>query len=239
MAIETKKHNFNTSWKPDNTLFKNNIHELISLYGVQSNFIFTNKMNKDFVLRDFSHFSSYQEAFEVFVLPEDTTNWTTDLQWDVFGLDNLRTISFFMSADTYNAISERFFENNDGTIINSLLVMPNGAVLEITDIDYDVEGGNNLFLFSDEKSVYRLVCKKYIASKQDEIIIKDDIETEEEVEIYKESGVTEVEYNEDEIADKVYKNLEDYFERLDGAKEEQDDEGKKISSSDSIFGNLS
>jgi hypothetical protein len=230
--------NLNKSQKPEVELLKNNIDEMINIYGVNCNFIYTNKMNKDFVLRDFSHFTATQDAFELYLLPEDTSNWQNDLQWDVFGLNNLRTISFFMSSVTYERIKETFGSEKFDGLLNSLLVMPNGAILEISDIDFDFEGGNNLFLFSDSKSVYRITTRMYQTSKQDEIDIKDDPQTSEIVEKTIEDGLLEIEYNEDEIINKSYQELEEYFSNLEDNKEEQDTEGQKISNSDSVFGSL-
>ena len=230
--------NLNKSNKPDYELTKRNIAEMINIYGVESNFIFTNKMNKDFVLRDFSHFVADQDPFEIYLLPEDTSNWSTDLAWDMWGLNNLRTISFFMSSDTYHNIENMFFTNEKGTIVNSLLIMPNGAVLEISDIDYDFEGGNNLFLFNDDKSVYRITTRMYNHSKQDEIQVKDDPSTEQKVQKTTNDGLLDIEFNEDEIAEGTFTNLDEYFSSLDDNKDEQDTEGQKISNSDSVFGSL-
>jgi hypothetical protein len=230
--------NLNKSNKPDYELTKKNIAEMINIYGVESNFIYTNKMNKDFVLKDFSHFVADQDPFEIYLLPEDTSNWSTDLAWDMWGLNNLRTISFFMSSDTYNKIQDMFFTNGEGTIINSLLIMPNGAILEISDIDYDFEGANNLFLFNDNKSVYRITTRMYNNNKHDEIEIKDDPSTEKKVTKTTNDGLLDIEFNEDEIAEDSFTNLDEYFSSLDGNKDEQDEEGQKISNSDSVFGSL-
>jgi hypothetical protein len=230
--------NLNKSNKPDFELTKRNIAEMINIYGVESNFVFTNKMNKDFVLKDFSHFVANQKPFEIYLLPEDTSNWSSDMSWDMWGLNNLRTISFFMSSDTYNKISDKFFINEEGTIINSLLIMPNGSVLEISDVDYDFEGGNNLFLYNDNKSVYKITTRIYNHSKQDEINIEDDLSTSERVVKTIDDGLLDIEFNEDEISEKSFEDLDEYFSSLDDNKIEQDTEGQKISNSDSVFGSL-
>jgi hypothetical protein len=230
--------NLNKSNKPDYELTKKNIAEMINIYGVESNFIYTNKMNKDFVLKDFSHFVANQKPFEIYLLPEDTSNWSSDMSWDMWGLNNLRTISFFMSSDTYNKISDKFFINGEGTIINSLLIMPNGSVLEISDVDYDFEGGNNLFLYNDNKSVYKITTRIYNHSKQDEINIEDDLSTSERVVKTIDDGLLDIEFNEDEISEKSFEDLDEYFSSLDNNKTEQDEEGQKISNSDSVFGSL-
>ena len=229
--------NLNKSQKNDVILNKNNIAEMINIYGVNCNFIYTKKMNKDFVLRDFSHMTS-NESTEIYLLPEDTSNWSTDLQWDVWGLNNMRTISFFLSDDDYQKISDEFFIDGEGTIINSLLVMPSGSILEISDVSYDFEGGNNLFLYPDQKSVYRVTARMYNNNKQDEIQISDDASTTETVTKTVEDGLLDIEFNEDEISDEAFTELESYFTSLDDIKDEQDQEGQKISSSDSIFGTL-
>ena len=229
--------NLNKSQKNDVILNKNNIAEMINIYGVNCNFIYTKKMNTDFVLKDFSHMTS-NKSTEIYLLPEDTTNWSTDLQWNVWGLDNMRTISFFLSDNDYQKISNEFFENGEGTIINSLLVMPNGSILEISDFSYDFEGGNNLFLYPDQKSVYRITARMYNNSKQDEINIPPDPSTTETVTKSIEDGLLSIEFNEDEISKESFDELDSYFTSLDNIKDEQDQEGQKISSSDSIFGTL-
>jgi hypothetical protein len=230
--------NLNKSNKADIELTKRNINEMINIYGVNCNFIFTNKMNKDFVLKDFSHFTANQDAFEIYVLPEDTSNWSTDMSWDMWGLNNLRTISFFISASTYNRIEEEFFENSEGTIINSLLVMPNGSILEISDLNFDFENANNLFTYPDDKSVYRITARMYNNNLHDNIQITDDPSTSEKVTKSIEDGLLDIEFNEDEIQEEAFTDLEDYFKSLDDNKIEQDTEGQKISDSNSVFGSL-
>ena len=229
--------NLNKSQKPDFTLTRNNNAEMINIYGVNCNFIYTTKMNKDFVLKDFSHFIADQDPFEIYLLPEDTSNWNTDLSWDMWGLNNLRTITFFMSADTYENIFNNF-DIKEGTIINSLLIMPNGSILEISDINYDFENGNNLFLYPDEKSVYRVTTRMYNNSKQDDIKTNDDPATDTKVTETVNDGLLDIEFNEDEIQEDAFNNLDDYFTSLDDNKDEQDTEGAKVSNSDSVFGSL-
>ena len=235
--------NLNKSNKKDYNLTKRNIDEMINIYGVQCNFIYTNKMNKDFVLKDFSHFTATQKPFEIYLLPEDTTNWNTDLSWDMWGLNNLRTVSFFMSANTYDKISEEFFDfvDNDyqGSIINSLLIMPNGSILEISDISYDFENANNLFTYPDDKSVYRITARMYNNNQHDDINIEDNPATDQKVTKVVNDGLLDIEFNEDEISEDTFNNLEDYFSSLDNNKNEQDTEGQKISDTTSVFGNLS
>jgi hypothetical protein len=226
--------NFNKTQKPEVTLFKNNIKELIHLYGVEINYVCTTKMNKDKVLNDFSHMVSNNETETIFLLPENTADWDNELQWNVFGLDNLRTLAFFMDSDTYDMLQERF----NTEIINDLLITPSRTILEITDIDYDFESGNNLFLYGDKKTVYRIVTKVYQSSKQDEIEIDDNPATDNEVDVNINDGLIEVDHNYDEIQDKAFQNLENYFEELSKKKEEQDEEGKNIVDSESVFGSL-
>jgi len=229
--------NLNKSNKPDFELTKRNIDEMINIYGVNTNFIYTNKMNKDFVLKDFSHFMASQDAVEIYLLPEDTSNWSDDLNWDVWGLHNMRTISFFISAKTYDRIFETL-NIEEGTIINSLLIMPNGSILEISDISYDFEGGNNLFLYPDEKSAYRITTRMYANNQHDKIEINDDPATNETVTKSIEDGLLDIEFNEDEISKETFGNLDEYFKALDDNKDIQDTEGQKISDTSSVFGRL-
>ena len=232
--------NLNKSQKADVNLLKSNIDEMINIYGVNCNFIYTEKMNKDFVLKDFSHFESSQNM-EIYLLPEDTENWGDDLQWNSFGLMNMRTMVFFMSSKTYENIENMIkFENQNPeniTIVNSLLIMPNKTILEITDISYDVPGGNNLFILPDDKSAYRITTKVYSNNLQDNIEIEDDPSTTEKVTKTINDGLLDIEFNEDEISKETFEDLDTYFQSLD-EKTIQDSEGQKISNSDSVFGSL-
>lgn len=227
--------NLNRSNKNDYKLKERQIKEMISIYGVEADYLYTKKMNVDSVLRDFSHLTMEKgDSIKVTLLPESQEGWEGEQNWDLFGLHNQRTVNFFVAKDTVDEISERY-DNKYAGIINSLIVLPSGTILEITDMVTEVEGVNNLFTYKDEISVYRFNTKVYYNSQQNEIDTENI--TTEDVDAPK--GI-EIDYNDPEVdQEQSFDDLDDYFNALDGKKTKQDIEGQNISSSDSVFGSLS
>lgn len=226
--------NLNRSEKNDYKLKERQIKEMISIYGVVVDYMYTEKMNVDAILKDFSHLTMKKgDSIKIDLLPEDTAGWEGDLQWDMFGLHNQRTISFFIAKDTVDEISERY-ENKYSGIINSLIVLPSGTILEITDMVSQVEGVNNLFTYSDNIAVYRLNTKVYYNSKQNVIDAKNITTAGIDVP----NGV-EIDYRDPEVdSEQSFDDLDDYFNSLEDVKEERDIESQKVSNSDSVFGSL-
>ena len=75
---------------------------------------------------------------------------------------NLESINLFFSRKTINKIfvdidSGKGFED----ILGNILVLPNNRIVEITNIEFEVPGINNLFTNNDQKNVYKFSCKTY------------------------------------------------------------------------------
>lgn len=226
--------NLNRSSKPDYDLKTKQIKEMISIYGVEVDYLYVKKMNVDSVLKDFSHLTMEKDdSIKITILPENSEGWDGDLQWDIFGLHNQRTISFFVAKDTVDEISERY-ENKYSGITNSLIVLPSGTILEITDVVHQTEGINNLFTYSNDIAVYTFNTKVYYNSQQNEVDTEN-IVTED---IVSPDGIEE-DYESPKVSqEQSFSDLDDYFNSLEDSKEEQDVEGQTISSDDSVFGNL-
>jgi len=230
--------NLNRTQSADYTLKNNHINELIKIYGVEADFIFTEKVNADKVLMDFSHMKSDKNTLKILLLPEESENWGGSSQWDAFGLNNLRTMSFFISSKTINEMFDKYSVSNYKEYINSLVVLPNKSFLEITDIEAEVDGINNLYTYSDEKSVYRVTAKAYTHNKQDEI---EHSSTDTEAITIDDTtipGIKMVDYSDDKIIDDSSMDLDEFFNSLEEDKVTQDTEGTEISNSDGVFGSL-
>ena len=237
--------NLNRTHNNDYALKTNHIKEMISMYGVECDFLFTEKMNKDKILMDFSHMKSDKNTTKITILPEESEQWGGGSQWDMFGLNNLRTMPFFISAEQIEDLIEKYKDsypnqplNNYKALINSLMVLPNGSFIEVTDIEAEVEGINNLYAYDDEKSVYRLVTRAYNNSRNDEIEHSSNDTEKTTIDTDTIPGIQMVEFSEDKIIDESMENLDEFFKSLDDGKEIQDTEGEKISNSDSVFGSL-
>ncbi len=209
--------NLNRSANPDYKLKENHIEELINIYGVECDYVFTSKENQDKIMRDFSHLKT-GDSKKVMLLPEEMVSFEEDLNWDMFGLNNMRSMHLFISKRSmYNLFPEWSFDAHAKDIVNSLVVFPSGAIMEIADITTTGEGINNLFTYNDEESVYRLSMKNYYSSQQD--TVEEDAEQSEEVQ-------------------ETFDDLDSYFDSLDNVKDNQEVEGVEIVDTDSIFGSL-
>lgn len=231
--------NFNRTQSPDYQLKGNLIHEMISLYGVEVDYLFVTKMNVDGVLKDFSHLKQSGDSKKILLLPEETANWEGDLAWDIFGMNNLRTVNFFVSRQSLLSLYEDFDGLNTAkSIINSLIVLPSGTIMEITDMKDDPETGNNLFTYADNKSVFLLATKVYNNSQQNDINVESTGEPKTTKDSSKSPEDDYIEYSDTEIQADSFDDLDEYFKSLDNTKYNQNIDGDEINNSDSVFGSL-
>ena len=100
----------------------------------------------------------------------------------------------------------------DFHLVGHLLVLPSGKILEITDQKYNVPGINNLYTTKNNKSVYKVTYIPYQHKLINELDPMD-LSTE---------GSSEQEVN--SLVPNL--SLEDYFEELKQAKEDQDFEAE-------------
>lgn len=209
--------NLNRSTNPDYTLKENQIEEVINIYGVECDYVYTSKENQDKIMRDFTHLKT-GDSEKVMLMPEDMVAFEEDLNWDMFGLNNMRTMHLFISKKTmFKLFPEWSFNKFAKDIVNSLVIFPSGAIMEIADITTTGEGINNLFMYNDAESVYRLSMRNYYASQQNTV---------------------EEEAVQSEEVEETFEDLDSYFSSLDGVKQEQDEESIGVSNSDSLFGSL-
>ena len=157
--------NFNFSNQPDYSLNSSMINEVINLYGVLTKFMVVLKINRDdTVFGDYSHLKSDgSKIFDLYALPEVMEEWTQEnYGFSEFGFVNSDSIGLFVSRKDMERIYQNFDEGKGfKDIIGNLLVLPNNRILEITDIEHEVPGMNNLFTQNDIKTVYKLSCRTY------------------------------------------------------------------------------
>jgi len=243
--------NLNRNNHPDYILKNRQINELINMYGVECDLLFTERVNIDNVLKDFSHLKlSEGDSKKVYLLPEDPNGFDGSYNWNLFGLQNNLVINFFISNESVESVlseKEKTIKDVYAFLTNKLITLPNGLILEITDVSSLVEGVNNLFLYKDIKSVYKLTTKVYYNSKQNEMEYdkdkKDSLDTLKQNQEQLDSEAPKVDYQEEPETDNYegsFEDLDSYFKSLDENNEEFKEE-KKIQSginSDNVFGSL-
>lgn len=176
--------NFNFSNQPEYTLNTQLTTEMLSLYGVLTKFVKTEKINFDMnVFGDYSHMkTNNSDVYDIYMLPENTEDWDTESYgFNNMGLTNFDNITLFASKSSFDGIAEI------QQIVGNLIVFPNNKIMEITDADPTVPGVNNLFTYSNEKNVYRLTCKPYnfkIVNEIDQQSISPDQTNYESLDVY-------------------------------------------------------
>jgi hypothetical protein len=228
--------NLNISRKVDYSLTENNIDELISIYGIKCKFLFSEKINKDTVFRDFSHFKVNKDYKDIYLMPEDAENWEGDVTYNLFGPFNQWTQHLFISKKTIYELYPDFLETGRHNLVNSLIVTPSSTLLEITHVESFGVGINNLWGYADQPSSYKMTVKIYDHNIADQGTrdIKDTIQLEE-----KGQGTTIHEYNEPIDTSEIDK----FFNTLDEFKTEIDNTSTEnitgANDTNSPFGNLS
>ncbi len=225
--------NLNVSRKPEYSLNENMIDEVISMYGLQCKWLYSEKINVDWVFNDFSHFKIEEDYKDIIIMPETSENWDGDDVFNSFGFFNQQTTNLFMSKATLLGLYPDFLENT-GTraiAVNSLLITPSSTILEVTHIESFAEGISNLWGYADNPSSYKLTCKVYTNNLSDENITKIDDSIP-----FEEGPDGEIFSHEEPINTE---HIDDFFNDLTIIKDKQDKEGSKISKTGGVFGPLS
>lgn len=192
-------YNFNINAAPDYDLHTELIDEVINLYGVMTKFLVVQKLNNDDIV--FGDYSSIKtdnsKIFDVYMLPETSESWDNNgYNFSEFSLLNNDSTSVFVSKNSVENIIKLEFKE----LYGNLVVMPNNKIMEVTDVQFEVPGVNNLFTYKNSKSVYKLTLKPYSVKMTDEIN-HTDISVDENVD---------------------YSTLENYFDELLDIKTSQD-----------------
>ena len=227
--------NLNTSRKPEHNLNENLIHENIQMYGIQAKYLFSERINQDkLVFGDFSHFKVKKDYKDIMILPEDGTNWEGENMFNTFGFYNQQSQNVFISKSTLLELYPKF-ETTSPEIVNSLLLLPSGSIVEITHLEEFNEGVNNLWAYADTASSYKLTLKVYSVNLADEGV--SDIETTISLDEGPENSNGEEKIFEHEEV--VTTDIDKFFDELSITKTLQDTEGDAISNTGGPFGSLS
>jgi len=176
--------NFNFSNK-EYDLFATNAEEIIRLYGIPCRIVITDKVNKDIIFGDFSHFEANGgKTYDIYAMPENPEEFDVyDRLRSQFGIPNDTSINLFIAKPTaYELIqySQNYQNEYDVTdasnnmeiyksLISSIIILPSGRLMEIVQIDEDTPGTSNAFLFNFAKVCYKFGCREYIPRKSDKL----------------------------------------------------------------------
>lgn len=198
--------NFNLSHSPEYSLYGSLSAELINLYGIKCRYCVTDRIEVDDVLGEHARLGiDDKKAFDIFLLPSETENFGGDVQLNVFGLFNNESLTAFVSAETMKKIHPNIVTDtgtNFDYILGDLVVFESGRIMEVSGFSPYVEGSvNNLFVYNDNKNIYRITLKTYLGNNLENNNI---IESSSNLEI------------------EAIENLEEIFELDKDVKEKQD-----------------
>lgn len=153
------------SWNLSNNITDYNLNglltdELITITGFEVKYIKSVKMNKDKIFTEITHLKSDNESvFTVYVQPENAAGFDShnDL-FSKFGILNMDSIELHISSTSFLTVyPDKQFQNGVG----DLLLLPSGKLIEVIDVNSQVNGLNNMFVYDNQKNVYTLKCKPY------------------------------------------------------------------------------
>lgn len=204
-------YNYNIDEAPEYDLNADLIDECINLYGVPTKFLVVQKLNSDDTV--FGDYSSIKtdgtKIFSVYMMPENSDSWDSGgYNFSDFGMLNNDNTTVFVSKNSVQNIITLDFKE----LYGNLVVMPNNKIMEVTDVQFEVPGVNNLFTYSNAKSVYKLTLKPYAVKLTDEI--------------------NRTDISVDPLED--YSTLDNYFDELLDRKVAQDTEMEIIPAVDTI-----
>lgn len=163
-------YNFN-NYSNEYQLHGNLTSELINLYGFVTKYIKTTKVNSDRIFNEIQNLrADNSSVYDLAVYPENTGGF--DSQNDIlskFGIMSFDSINLFVS---FSAISVIHTDGQIQRAVGDLIVLPSKKIMEITEVEAQVPGMNNMFVYDNQKNVYILKCKPY-NNNRDEIIISD------------------------------------------------------------------
>ncbi len=161
--------NFNYSDSKEYEMFGAMVHEEIDLYGLTIKYFKTDRINIHDIFGEHSHIKvNGEDTFEFSVkLEQDAFEMGGDM-FSKFGVMSLATLNLYVSAKTMTEVHPDLYEGKgyDG-IIGNLLKFPNGKFMEVTHFEDEVEGHNNLFVYADEKKIFKLTVRAYSQNRDE------------------------------------------------------------------------
>lgn len=151
--------NFNFTHKNEYVLNVNLIDEAIRLYGIDAKILVTDKNNVDIeVFGDWSSVKTdNKNIFDVHLLPSNADDLDRgNYMFSDFGLNIQDSCEVFISAKEVSK-----YNLDMHTMLSSLVIFPSNKVMEITNVEWQVPGINNLWAYSDAKSAYKLTLRAY------------------------------------------------------------------------------
>jgi hypothetical protein len=149
--------NFN-NYSNEYDLFASQTNENIDMFGLTVQYIKADGQNLDEIFGEYSHKKLTQEGvLDINVLPENAEDFDMiGNTFSKFGFINTEMFNCYASASTTDTFG---YENIRTQCVGDLIVLPNGKKFEITFVEHEVQGTNNMFPYTNNKNVYMFKAK--------------------------------------------------------------------------------
>lgn len=145
-------YNFNQNQEYD--LFRDLTDEMINLYGLEVKYVKSENQNLDMVFGEYSHKKLKQDAVvSMFVYPENSEEFDGMAVFGKFGFIQNETFNCFVSA---KSLEDLGYDSPRTQCVSDIIVLPNGKKFEVTFVEHEVKGVNNMFPYANQKNVYML-----------------------------------------------------------------------------------
>lgn len=145
-------NNYNNEYE----LFNSQTEENISMFGLGITYIKSEGQNLDNIFGEYTHKKLNQTNVfnDVPVLPENSEDFDMlGNTFSKFGFVQTETFHCYISANEADKIGYEDFRRQ---AVGDLIVLPNNKKFEITFVDHEVVGANNMFPYTNNKNVYMI-----------------------------------------------------------------------------------
>lgn len=151
----------------DYKLYAKLTDELIQITGLAVIIIKTTQENVDNIFNEAGHISASEDSIfkDIMLRPENPALFEDDDILNKFGFMSMSNINLFISS----AEALKIVDNIEDIVkmVGSIILLPSGKYLEITNVKVQVPGVNNMFLYANQKNVFMFICKPYSFNHDD------------------------------------------------------------------------
>jgi hypothetical protein len=139
-------------------LFNSQTDESIDIYGLTVQYIKTEGQNLDEIFGEYTHKKLKQDGvIDINVLPENAEDFDMiGNTFSKFGFIQTEVFNCYASVSTTDTLG---YEDIRTQCVGDIILLPNGKKFEITFVEHEVPGTNNMFTYSNKKNVYMFKAK--------------------------------------------------------------------------------
>jgi hypothetical protein len=182
--------------------------ETIDIFGLQIKYVKAKGQNLDEIFGEYTHKKLNQDStLLINVLPENSEEFDMlGNTFSKFGFVHTETFNCYISSNTSDNIG---YEDIRSQAVGDIIVLPNGKKFEITFVEHEVPGANNMFPYSNKKNVYMIKSKLWNYSG--------DVKEEATEELDENNEVIET----DNLGEFNFTKLDDIFNNTDKTNEDE------------------